>query len=164
MLQQHSTHRLDQVELSLRRAAERHDGSLLATSGVGNALAFTLCFSNLYEPMLMADPRFASFLPCRIAAWAKGDGVMLETISPREYCRLLHRPDLERLAESLEGILRRVMEDAARRTSAPARPDEERAATEDQVNMRAALPQRLDRHGTKVEELAGTGVHDAQGG
>lgn len=37
-------------------------------------------------------------------------------------------------------------------------------ATEDQINMRAALPQRLDSHGTKVEELAGIGTHDAQGG
>jgi len=36
--------------------------------------------------------------------------------------------------------------------------------TEDMVNMRAALPQRIDSHGTKVEELAGTGAHDAQGG
>jgi isocitrate/isopropylmalate dehydrogenase len=38
------------------------------------------------------------------------------------------------------------------------------AATEDQINMRAALPQRIDSHGTKVEELAGTGVHDSSGG
>lgn len=164
MLQLHSTHRLDQIELCLRKAAERHGGSLLATSGVGDALAFTLCFSNLYEPLLRADVRFASFLPCRVAVWAKADGVMLETVSPREYCRLLHRPELEPVAEPLEEMLRRVMEEAARRTHAHAGPDQERPATEDQVNMRAALPQRLDCHGTKVEELAGTGVHDAQGG
>lgn len=164
MLQLHSTHRLDQVELCLRKAAERHGGSLLAASGVGDALAFTLCFSSLYEPLLHADVRFASFLPCRVAAWAKGGGVMLETVSPREYCRLLHRLDLEPLAEPLEGMLRLVMEEAARRTHAQAGPEEEHASTEDQVNMRAALPQRLDCHGTKVEELAGTGVHDAQGG
>ena len=36
--------------------------------------------------------------------------------------------------------------------------------TEDQVNMRAALAQRIDSHGTKIEEMAGTGVIDAQGG
>jgi 3-isopropylmalate dehydrogenase len=40
----------------------------------------------------------------------------------------------------------------------------EHRATEEQINMRAALPQRIDTHGTKVEELAGTGRHDAQGG
>jgi isocitrate/isopropylmalate dehydrogenase len=37
-------------------------------------------------------------------------------------------------------------------------------ATEDQVNMRATLAQRTDGHGSKIEEMAGTGVIDAQGG
>jgi 3-isopropylmalate dehydrogenase len=36
--------------------------------------------------------------------------------------------------------------------------------TEEQVNMRAALPQRIDSHGSKIEELAGTGKVDSQGG
>ena len=163
MLQMHSTHRLEQIELRLRLAAERHGGSMLAAGTVGGAQAFTLCFSKLYEPLLATDVRFAAFVPCRVAAWTKGDGVMLETVSPRECCRLLHRPELEPLAAPLEEMLRRVMEEAAHGTHADAGL-EERPATEDQVNMRAALPQRLDCHGTKVEELAGTGVHDAQGG
>jgi len=33
-------------------------------------------------------------------------------------------------------------------------------ATEDLVNMRATLPQRFDSHGSKVEEMAGTGKID----
>ena len=37
-------------------------------------------------------------------------------------------------------------------------------ATEDQVDMRDTIPQRIDRFGTKVEDLAGTGVHDDFGG
>jgi hypothetical protein len=32
------------------------------------------------------------------------------------------------------------------------------------VNARAAIPQRVDCRGTKLEEIAGTGHHDAQGG
>ncbi|HUA59839.1 MAG TPA: isocitrate/isopropylmalate dehydrogenase family protein [Verrucomicrobiae bacterium] len=40
----------------------------------------------------------------------------------------------------------------------------EHTPTENLVNMRSALPQRIDSHGTKVEELAGTGAVDAQGG
>jgi hypothetical protein len=40
----------------------------------------------------------------------------------------------------------------------------ELGATEDQVNMRATVPQRLDSHGSKVEDIAGTGEVDAQGG
>ena len=37
-------------------------------------------------------------------------------------------------------------------------------ATEDQVNMALQSPQRVDDHGTKPEDLAGTGTHDSQGG
>jgi len=37
-------------------------------------------------------------------------------------------------------------------------------ATEDQVDMRDTIPQRTDRFGTKIEDLAGTGTHDGSGG
>jgi hypothetical protein len=37
-------------------------------------------------------------------------------------------------------------------------------ATEDQMDVRGTIPQRIDRTGTKVEDLAGTGTHDSSGG
>jgi len=37
-------------------------------------------------------------------------------------------------------------------------------ATEDLVNMRGTVPQRIDRHGSKIEEMAGTGAIDSKGG
>jgi len=37
-------------------------------------------------------------------------------------------------------------------------------ATESKTDMVDTVPQRLDRRGTKVEDLAGTGQHDAPGG
>jgi hypothetical protein len=37
-------------------------------------------------------------------------------------------------------------------------------ATEDQVNMAGTVPERVDKHGTKIEEIAGTGQHDSLGG
>jgi hypothetical protein len=37
-------------------------------------------------------------------------------------------------------------------------------ATDDKTDLRDTVPQRIDRHGTKVEDLAGTGQHDAPGG
>ncbi len=37
-------------------------------------------------------------------------------------------------------------------------------ATENQVDTRDTVPQRIDKHGTKVEDLAGTGQHDSSGG
>jgi hypothetical protein len=46
-------------------------------------------------------------------------------------------------------------------------PDERKlsgVATEDQVDTAHTVPQRIDKHGTKVEDLAGTGEHDSSGG
>jgi hypothetical protein len=37
-------------------------------------------------------------------------------------------------------------------------------ATEDQVDMRDTIPQRTDRFGTKIEDMAGTGNIDSSGG
>lgn len=37
-------------------------------------------------------------------------------------------------------------------------------ATEEQVDMRDTVPQRIDKKGTKIEDLAGTGEHDGSGG
>jgi hypothetical protein len=37
-------------------------------------------------------------------------------------------------------------------------------ATEEQVNMQATVPMRIDSAGTKVEDEAGTGVSDSLGG
>jgi hypothetical protein len=37
-------------------------------------------------------------------------------------------------------------------------------ATEDQVSMVGTVPARVNRQGTKIEDLAGTGQHDSMGG
>ncbi len=42
--------------------------------------------------------------------------------------------------------------------------DQSLGATEDEINMSGTVPQRIDKRGSKVEDLAGTGAHDAPGG
>ena len=37
-------------------------------------------------------------------------------------------------------------------------------ATEDEVDMKGTIPQRIDKKGTKIEDQAGTGEHDSSGG
>jgi uncharacterized protein (DUF302 family) len=167
MLQMHSIHRLDQVEIGMRHAAERHGAVLHSVTHVGEAVVFNLGLDELYTALLRLDYRFAAFLPLRVAACAQGAGVSLQALSPREFCRILHRPELEPAVAPLEEVLRGVMEEAAQAHLTASGTASERfdtQTTEDQVNMRAALPQRIDSHGTEVEELAGTGAHDAQGG
>jgi hypothetical protein len=36
--------------------------------------------------------------------------------------------------------------------------------TEEQVDMKDTVPQRIDNKGTKVEDVAGTGEQDSKGG
>ena len=172
MLQIRSAHNLHSTRIALCEAVERHGGSVLAAGHMNHllgaqagtdAVTLTLCFSALYAPLLNASVRFAAFLPARVAVCSRPDGVFVEAVSPREWCRLLHRPDAETAAAALEQKLLAVMEEAAQIHHRGLPADEVRA-TEDQVNMRAALPHRIDCHGSKVEELAGTGVLDTQGG
>ena len=37
-------------------------------------------------------------------------------------------------------------------------------ATEDQMDIRGTVPQRIDKFGTKIEDMAGTGEQDSPGG
>jgi hypothetical protein len=43
-------------------------------------------------------------------------------------------------------------------------PSEKRTPTEEQVDMKNTVPQHSDNKGTKIEDLAGTGEQDSQGG
>ncbi len=81
---------------------------------------------------------------CRLAAWPVEGGVLASPLGP---------------AEPLERLLRDT-----RRRLRHADPFLHEGATESQMSERDQVPQRIDRHGTKVEDLVGTGKHDAPGG
>lgn len=180
MIRVDSTRQLDEMEAALGRAAQRHGAHIIAVTALRklmseeagrasrDAVVFTVCHLELYGALLAADIRFAAFLPCRVAAISLGERVTLESLSPRHFCRLLLRSDLDRLVAPLETLLREVMEDAAAPATPPppalTPPDAALGAREGQVSMRASLPQRIDCRGTKIEDLAGTGELDAPGG
>jgi|SRR5450755_3094885 uncharacterized protein (DUF302 family) len=171
MLQVRSAVKLDEIEAVLKAVAQRHNAHVTVVSHLGprEALVFTFYHPKLHTSLLTADIRFAGFLPCRVAAWPEADGVTLQALTPSEFCRILDRADLEPLAAPLDSVLREILEDAAKplTVAARTRPDVETSrwgATEDQVNMQATVPQRIDYRGTKIEDEAGTGAHDTLGG
>jgi hypothetical protein len=130
---------------------------------------FSICAGELYAALLAADIRISAFLPCRIAAYSEGGRTVLASASPLDLCRPLNRADLAPLLTPLEGLLRRIMESAAASRAAAAAAVAGAhtgglGATEDQMSVRGSIPQRIDCKGTKVEDLAGTGTYDAQGG
>jgi len=181
MLEVTSEQGLDTIEAALRRAAHRHGVGLLGVQSAGQllrekgapvpreALVFSLCHPDLFAALLEADIRTAALLPCRVAAYQEGPQVVLQAMAPSDFGRLLNRPDLVQLTGPMETLLRQILEEAAQGLPAVPHPDVAVhrggiGATEDQVSVRAALPQRIDCRGTKIEELAGTGKHDAPGG
>jgi uncharacterized protein (DUF302 family) len=179
MLQVASEEPLSAVEAAVRRAAQREGSSVLAVTHIGqhlrgsasagDAFVFSICAPELYAALLAADMRFSAFLPCRVAAYTEGGRTVLAAASALDLCRPLDRADLAPLLAPLEGLLRRIMEGAAAPgealTAAGAGTHTGGlGATEDQMNARGAIPQRIDRKGTKVEELGGTGEHDSPGG
>jgi uncharacterized protein (DUF302 family) len=178
MLKVHSTIHLNEAGAALSLAARHHGASVVAVTDLsgmsrnerslesGDTLVFTLRQPELYQALVDADVRFAALLPCRIAVVRDGSGTMLGSISPAEYCRSIHRADLESLTSQLETTLQLVMQEAARPQTytAAAGAASRLGATEMQMNVRGTIPQRIDRRGSKVEDLGGTGHLDAPGG
>lgn len=181
MLRVTSSLKLDGIEAVLRQAAQRRGASVVSVMHLGHlirnkepgaakdAIVFSLCHPDLSAALLGADLRLSAMLPCRVAAFEEGGSVALTAISPSEAGRALSRSDLETLLLLLEATLQDIMNEVSQPVAAAAHaPSVSRhrdvGATEEQVNARASIPQRLDCRGTKVEELAGTGEHDGSGG
>ena len=178
-----SSLKLPEIDAAIRRASRRRRASVCAVTDISQLLrdrslqppcetvVFGILQPDLYEKLLEADARFAAFLPCRVVVCTRMGETSLLASSPLDFCRTLGRGDLENLALVAEGFLRDILEEAARPAALAAGTSAENpassmssGATEDQVNMRGALPQRIDNRGSKLEELAGTGEHDSPGG
>src|SRR5271167_2096202 len=121
MLQIRSTVKMEDIESVLKAVADRHNAHVTVVSHLGQphhveaagspreALVFTFYHPKLHTALLAADIRFAGFLPCRMAAWPEADGVMLQALTPSEFCRILGRADLEPLAAPLDQVLEGIL-------------------------------------------------------
>jgi hypothetical protein len=158
----------EDVETALRRALRRRRGSLAAVEAAGAATVFTIAQPDLYAMLLAAEVRFAALLPWHIAAFEESGSVKLAAVSPVEFARAFDRPELDAPAAAAENFLNEILDEAARPLTLTAgsggHAESGIGATEDQMNMRGTVPQRIDNRGSKVEELAGTGEQDSRGG
>jgi len=180
MLQVKSSLNLDAIEPALRHAAQKRGASVVSVMRLSHlirdkepgpskdATVFFLCHPELSTALLAGDLRFAAALPCRVAAYEEGGTVTLAAQPPSEFAKTLGRPDMETLLLLVDATLKAIMDEASRPVQAAAAAEHARhqdvGATEEQVDLRGSIPQRIDCRGTKVEELAGTGKHDAPGG
>jgi uncharacterized protein (DUF302 family) len=168
ILERVSSLRLSEIETVLRRAARRRRANVSAVEPLGPAIVFTLSQPDLYSQLLVADVRFSAFLPLRISAYEQAGSVTLLAASPVEFAQGLDHPEVAFLAANLENLVNEFLDETTRPAAMAAKPgghaESALGATEDQMNMRGTVPQRIDRHGSKVEEMAGTGEQDSPGG
>ncbi len=168
ILERNSILRLTEIEAVLRRAGRRRRANISAVEPLRNALVFTVWQPELYAQVLAADLRFSALLPLRISAYEQGGGVMLLAASPMEFAQALGRAELSSIAANLENLVNEFLDEATRPAVMTAKSgghaESALGATEDQMNMQGTVPQRIDRFGSKVEEMAGTGEQDSPGG
>jgi len=148
-----STLKLVDVEPNLRNAAQRMGATVVHRELVNGAAVFSIAHPVLYERLLSTEMRFAVFLPCRVAAFEYRGGLKLIVMSPVQFARDLHHPEVATAAAALENVLVEILVDL-----------EHFASTEEQMDMRDTVAQRIDSHGSKIEDLAGTGEQDSRGG
>jgi hypothetical protein len=144
--------KLIEVEPKLRDAAQRMGASLCRRDSLDGGAVFTVVHQ-LDKKLLSSDVRFAAFLPCRIAAVEYRGGLKLVAMSPSRFAEELHNPELDSDAAALENLLNEILIDLQQLPS-----------TEDQVDMQATVPPRVDSEGSKIEDQAGTGKQDSPGG
>lgn len=168
ILERVSSLSLSEMEPALRRAARRRRASISVVESLGPATVFSLSLPDSYAELLAADIRFAAFLPLRICAYEQEGAVILLAESPMTFAETLDRLEVQALAASLESLLNAVLDEVRRPAVMVARTgghaESALGATEDQMNMRGTVPQRIDRRGSSVQEMAGTGEHDSPGG
>ena len=164
ILERHTPLQLNELEAAIRRAVRRRRATVASVDKAGAATVFNILQPDLYAQLLAADARFSAFLPCRIAAFADKSTYRLVSLSPVAFARELGR-EVVAAAAGAETLLTEILEEIARPVTMTAGHAESGwGATEDQMNMRGTVPPRIDRRGSKVEELAGTGEQDSRGG
>jgi|SRR5665213_10362 len=153
VIERESTLKLVDVEPLLRQAARRMGTTVTQQQLAQGGTVFTIEHPELHKKLLSADIRFAAFLPCRIVAFDYRGGVKFVAMSPSQFAHDLSHSEVASTAALLENVLTEILVDL-----------EHVVSTEEQVDMRDTVPQRIDEEGTKVEDLAGNGEQDSRGG
>ncbi len=122
----HTKKKVSEVARDLEIAAARHKFGVLAVhdlrakmkeKGVEferECLIFEVCNPQQAKTVLEHNAEISTALPCRISAYAEGDGVTLATLKPTALVALFPTRGLEPVAREVEDAIVHIMEEAAR--------------------------------------------------
>ncbi|HVB39513.1 MAG TPA: DUF302 domain-containing protein [Terriglobales bacterium] len=121
-----SSKTIPQIAREFEAIAQKHKFGVLAVhdlkaklneKGVDfdrDCLIYEVCNPQQAKTVLEANPEISTALPCRIAIYPKGEGVILATIRPTALIGMFQTPGLKAVAEEVEAILVSIMNEAAR--------------------------------------------------
>lgn len=73
-----------------------------------------LCRADIAHGVLLAEPRFGAFLPCRIAVYAQGGETVLTTVLPSNLLAFFPtNDDIAAAARHVDSLLEKIIEQAA---------------------------------------------------
>ncbi len=125
LLEIESRRTLEEIDRSLQEAAARHKFGILTVHDIrrtmqqkgvdfaGECLIYEVCNPIQARKVLETDPSISTALPCRISVYRAGEGYRLATLLPTAVLALFHRPELEPVAQEVEGVIRAMMQEAA---------------------------------------------------
>jgi uncharacterized protein (DUF302 family) len=120
-----SSKSIAEIDRDLRESAARqkfgvitvHDlKETMRAKGVefaGECFVYEVCNPHQAKRVLEANGAVSTVLPCRISVYRSGGQYKIATLLPTALMKLFGSPELEPVAEEVEGVLRRMIEDAA---------------------------------------------------
>jgi uncharacterized protein (DUF302 family) len=121
-----SSKSLAEVAAGLEAAAPKHKLGVLAVhdlkakmkeKGVDFArdcLIYEVCNPHQAKKVLEANAELSAALPCRIAVYGEGGGVILATLRPTALLEMFQAPGLRAVAEEVEEAIIAMMQEAAK--------------------------------------------------
>jgi uncharacterized protein (DUF302 family) len=117
---------LDRVAKDLEAAVVRNKFGVLAVHDLKETMAkkgvpfarecriFEVCNPHQAKTVLEANLEISTALPCRISVYEDGGLTKLATLKPTAMIALYRNPELRGVAEEVETVLGRIMDEAAR--------------------------------------------------
>jgi len=117
---------LKEVTLALESAAQKYEFGVIAVhdlkakmqeKGVEfdrDCLIYEVCNPHQAKKILESNAEISTALPCRISIYSEGGGFTLATLRPTGLISLFVTPALRVVAQEVEDVILKMMEEAAR--------------------------------------------------
>lgn len=117
---------MSQIAQEFEAIAQKHKFGVLAVhnlkaklqeKGVDfdrECLIYEVCNPQQAKQVLEVNPEISTALPCRVAIYPGVRGVTLATIRPTAMIEMFKTPELRAVAEEVEAVIVRIMDEVAR--------------------------------------------------